>query len=123
MEIIMWIIGGIFAYIIYAIWSGGKREYAYRRVIADLAQQMERNPHHFFKPYFERSSGNFVDSELLAFILFEKIIELSLERKIRSPINANIIPSDITTLIDTKQDFEQLYDAALYTLSMLILNR
>ncbi len=123
MEILMWIVGGIVAFILYAIWSGIQREHAYRRVIADLAQHMERDPQNFFKPYFERGNRSFVDDEILMAFLFEKVIALSLDRKIRSSLNANIIPSDITTLVDARQDFEQFYNAALYKLSMMMLKR
>ncbi len=123
MEIFLWIVGGIIAYILYAIWSGTQRERAYRRVIADLAQQMEKDPQNFFKPYFTRCDRSFVDDEILMALLFEKVVALSLDRKIRSSLNANIIPSDITTLVGAKQDFEQLYNAALYKLSMMLLKR
>ncbi|OAV06321.1 hypothetical protein AO377_1856 [Moraxella catarrhalis] len=123
MEIFVWIVGIIVAYIIFAIISGGNRERAYQRVIADLAMQMERDPQRFFKPYFNRSNRIFVDHEILTALLFEKVVDLSLQRNIRSSFNANIIPSDITTLVDAKRDFEELYNMALYELSMMLLRK
>ena len=123
MEVLGWIVGIIIAYIIYAVIAGGNREQAYQQVIADLHRDLERNPRGFFKDYLENNSRSFVDDEKLMNVLMLKVIELSLERKIGSPMNANIIPSDITTLVDAKQDFEQLYNAALYKLSMILLQK
>ena len=42
----------------------------------------------------------------------EKLISLAVERNIRSAINANIVPSDINTLVDARKDFERLCSLA-----------
>lgn len=123
MEVFLWIVGIIVAYIIFAIISGGNREHSYQKVIADLARQMEQDPQRFFQSYFDRGNRNFVDDEILMALLFEKVVDLSLQRNIRSSFNANIIPSDITTLVNAKQDFEQLYNMALYKLSIMLLRK
>lgn len=41
-----------------------------------------------------------------------KVILLALERNVRSPLNANIIPSDLNTLPDVKYDFLRLVQLA-----------
>lgn len=108
MKILFWIIGIIAVYFIYAYFSGYQRQLNYQRAIADLMQQLATNPHQFFAPKFHYSPNLIIrKNEINEFVMF-KIIELSLERNIRSPINANIIPSDIMTLPNTKQDFEKL---------------
>lgn len=108
MKILFWIIAIIAIYFIYAYFSGYQRQLNYQRAIADLTQELAINPHQFFAPKFNYSNNIFIGrNELNEFIML-KVIELSLERNIRSPINANIIPPDIMTLPNAKQDFEKL---------------
>lgn len=108
MKILFWIIAIIVICFIYAYFSGYQKELKYRKAIADLMQELATNPHQFFAPKFNYSQNLFIGrNELNEFIML-KVIELSLERNIRSPLNANIIPSDIMTLPDARQDFEKL---------------
>lgn len=112
MSILFWIIAIITIYFVYAYFSGYQRQLNYQRAIADLMQELATNPHQFFAPKFNYSHNLFIGrNELNEFIMF-KVIELSLARNIRSPINANIIPSDIMTLPNAKQDFAKLCEFA-----------
>ncbi|ELA09251.1 hypothetical protein MOMA_02560 [Moraxella macacae 0408225] len=109
METLSWIVGIIIVIFIYAYRSGHKRQLDYQRVMADLTQQLASNPSRFFAPQFHFSADNFIGRDELAKLLMIKVIKLSLERNIRSPINANIIPSDIETLPGARQDFQKLF--------------
>lgn len=112
MEILLWIIGAVVAYFVWAYYSGYKRELAYRRVIADLQTQLTQNPAKFFQPHYHFHPNNYIGSDELIALLMEKVIMLSLQRNIRSNLNANIIPSDIQTLPDANRDFQRLYSLA-----------
>lgn len=112
MEIFLWIVAGIAALIFYGVYSGTKREHAYQAIIADLQKQLTQNPVRFFAPDFQISPDNRIGEFELTELLIRKIMLLALERKVRSPLNANIIPSDINTLVDAKQDFMRLYQLA-----------
>lgn len=108
MKILFWIIAIIAIYFVYAYFSGYQRQLNYQRAIADLMQELATNPHQFFAPKFSSPPKTFLTPHDIYDLAMFKVIELSLERNIRSPINANIIPSDIMTLPNAKQDFEKL---------------
>ena len=112
MEIFLWIVASIVALIFYGVYSGTKREHAYQAIIADLQKQLTQDPVRFFAPDFQFSPNNQIGEFELTELLMRKIMLLALERKVRSPLNANIIPSDINTLVDAKQDFMRLYQLA-----------
>lgn len=112
MEIFLWIVASIVALIFYGVYSGTKRERAYQAIIADLQRQLTQDPVRFFAPDFQFSPNNQIGEFELTELLMRKIMLLALERKVRSPLNANIIPSDINTLVDAKQDFMRLYQLA-----------
>ena len=54
----------------------------------------------------------FINERELTELLMRKVILLALERNVRSPFNANIIPSDLNTLPDVKYDFLRLVQLA-----------
>lgn len=112
MKILFWIITIIAIYFIYAYFSGYQRQLNYQRAIADLMQELAINPHQFFAPKFNFPSKTFLTKHQIAELVMFKVVELSLERNIRSIMNANIIPSDIMILPDARQDFEKLCEFA-----------
>ncbi len=112
MEIFLWVVAGVAFLIFYGIYAGTKRERAYREIIADLQKQLIQNPARFFAPDFQFSPNNSIGEFELTELLMRKIMLLALERNVRSPFNANIIPSDINTLVDAKQDFMHLFQLA-----------
>ena len=59
MKILLFIIDGVIAFIIYAIYSGTKREHAYQQIIAELQQQLTQNPVNFFLPKFHMQPNSY----------------------------------------------------------------
>ncbi len=114
LEILLWAVGLIGAYIIYAIFSGMKREDAYCAAIRDIKYELTINPNRFFSPYHQLGTGKFISYEEVMIIALTKVTHLALERKIRYSFNANVIPSDITTLPTARQDFENLVKMAYF---------
>lgn len=103
-----WIIGVIVVYFIYDRYSVHRRKVAYQKVISDLMHQLTTDPHQFFAPTFNFSHHTFVDKQEMDEFIVMKFIELSLIYKVRSFINANVIPLDITALKEVGENLEKL---------------
>lgn len=114
LEILLWAVGLIGAYIIYAIFAGMKMEDAYCAVIHDLKHELCTNPNRFFSPYHQLGIGKFISYEEVMIITLDKVTKLALERRIRHSFNANVIPSDITTLPTARYNFENLVKTAYF---------
>lgn len=114
LEILLWAVGLIGAYIIYAIFAGMKTEDAYCAAISDLKYELLTNPDHFFSPYYQFGTGKYISYDEVMIIALDKVIQLALDRKIRYAFNTNVIPSDITTLPTARQDFENLVKTAYF---------
>lgn len=108
MEVLMWVMVIVGAFFVYGLYAGGRLEKQYQKVIADLQYQLTQNPVQFFAPHFHFSSSNFIGQSQVNDLVMLKVIELSLDRNVRSAFNANIIPSDINTLPDVRRDFQRL---------------
>lgn len=112
MEAFLWIVGGIITAVIWGVYQGGKKERIYRQIIAELIQELAHDPSSFFYPCYQFSPNNKITGLELTELLLKKIMLEAIERKVRLPINANLIPSDIKDLPDVNQDFRRLYALA-----------
>lgn len=112
MKILMWVVGIIFAFVVWSIYNGGKLEKSYQKIIQDLTSELLYNPRLFLNPIY--ASNNHVSQDIVFAFLMEEISKRAIESKVRSPFNYNLIPQDIMSLHGARADFEHLFNIAIH---------
>lgn len=126
MDIIIYIIVGVIAFVIYAIYGGIKREKAYLKIIADLDTELRKNPEKLFLNLIDIDIKRASKGEI-GFLLGEMIINLAIERKVRPIFNENnkysrlnackVVPLDMQSTPSVKKAFYELTETACFILN------